>query len=281
MCKCPVDNYEWNAAISHILNGTGCPECNRAKLLLGVSPYGFSDSLNKIKEECEKRDYIFKYFMEDYKNVYTKFKYVCKKHGEQISSYSSMVTNKSGCRKCGKLKSSEHKRIKLEEAIHNIDKLCTIDGYVFVGFIDGYKRNTSRFKYICPTHGEQTGSYNNFKAGCRCPDCAKEKQGVYGYYHNRLEEEDNLYVISIDDYIKVGRSFNLKKRFYDIKRDSGCEKLEMIYTLKGLHKDIYNLESRIHKELRKNGFTYKTTWSNETFLKEGLSLLRKYFEESI
>ena len=108
----------------------------------------------------------------------------------------------------------------------------------------------------------------------------RKKQGVYGYYHNRLEEDDNLYVISIDDYIKVGRSFNLKKRFYDIKRESGCEKLEMIYTLKGLHKDIYHLESRLHKELRKNGFTYKTTWSNETFLKEGLSLLRKYFEES-
>ena len=36
----------------------------------------------------------------------------------------------------------------------------------------------------------------------------------------------------------------------------------------------------LHKELGKNGFTYKTTWSNETFLKEGLSLLRKYFEES-
>ena len=108
-----------------------------------------------------------------------------------------------------------------------IEKRCMEAGYTFSHFTDGcYKGKDSKLVFRCDLHGDQTMSYHNFIYHKQsCPVCASFKRnrveldsGIGKYSKDR---PDNLYIIKFNnDYIKVGRTFNMVSRVSALKRVS-------------------------------------------------------------
>lgn len=232
----------------------------------------FSPKWNKeqyiilAKREAKER-FIIHGFTEEFNGVYTKISCECIIDGFKWETSLNTIINKGcGCKECAKREiSSKHRN---KEAIGNCIKACDEEGYTFVGFDKGYKNSFSRLKYICPVHGEKHVSYNNFvNHGSRCPDCAKEEFSFYGYYKDRVDKLDNLYILNFDNnYIKVGRSFEVKNRLVTLRYDSGCKNIKVMRVYRAKHSDVFKIEQEIHTELRAKGFEHhESTWSTETF----------------
>ena len=72
----------------------------------------------------------------------------------------------------------------------------------------------------------------------------RQESRLFGFYKNMLNRKDNLYLCTIksDDefFIKVGRSFNPKKRLSKLKRDLPVNyNIEMIILDTGIHGEIF------------------------------------------
>ena len=126
-----------------------------------------------VRRLCKEIGYEYLGFPEGYKNALSKFEYICPTHGKQKASYNDFVNGGRRCPSCG-IESMKDKR-RNSEAETITKELCEEMGYEYVGFPEGYKNKNSKFEYICPIHGKQIASYNNFvNDGSRCPDCGIE-----------------------------------------------------------------------------------------------------------
>lgn len=199
----------------------------------------------------------------------------------------SLVYLKRGLKNC---RCSKHYKYTQEQIEFKIKSLCDEDNYIFTGWEDGqYEGCHSKFKFICPLgHSDSTLPYTFIK-GCRCKKCSqiarnKDLPAFYGYYQNRANEQDFLYIIIFKDkgYFKVGRTFNFDRRLTQLARESSTPKEDIIlYRLyKGLHADIYKQEQYIHDHLTKLGLHCKLTWSSEVFMMEGLNFIDELIDNS-
>ena len=129
-------------------------------------------------------------------------------------------------------------------------------GYEFIKWVTEDRGvNDTRFKYLCPLHGEKETSVNNYVNNDRgCIDC-RDYNMRWGKYKNRSEELDTLYLMQVKDFkgesfIKIGRTFNP-----DLRRQNYQEKC-MVYpntydtVVEGNHEDIYRFEQDVHRELK-------------------------------
>ncbi len=99
-----------------------------------------------------------------------------------------------------------------------------------------------------------------------CKYCNIKNSSGNGYYHERVSEEDFLYIIDFKSYIKIGRSFDVGRRLKQLETTSGVKCLSIIALYKGTHKDVYTMEQSLHSLLRSVGNDYKkVNWSKELF----------------
>lgn len=174
---------------------------------------------------------------------------------------------------------------------YQIKKACYEEGLTFIGWENrevGYKNSQSKFQWICTKgHTCETSVGSFLHKGARCKICMIEKQkeqGIaYGYYPERTQEPDSLYILNFDNqYLKVGRSFRLEERIKQLKKTSGVDSIEILQIVNGTHQDIYDLEQFLHGELRDRGFEYETDWgSTECFDSDSLKLVYKLIDEEI
>lgn len=226
----------------------------------------------------EKKGFIVHDFAEEYKNQKTKLNCECLIDGHKWTAVIASILNGGhGCPACAK-----RPLITEDTALSRCKIICDANGYEILGFPNGYKNAHSRFEYICPKHGIQKVSYLSFYyRGSKCPLCWREKQkemeiGFYGWYPERSEEMDSLYIVSFDNkYIKVGRSFDLEERFRHLRRVSGIDNIKVLYIYTGLHKEVYPTEQTIHRDLGSRVLRYYPIWkSNETFINKSLPILK-------
>jgi len=159
---------------------------------------------------------------------------------------------------------------------YQIKKVCDQEGLKFLGWHGkGYKkRSNSKFSWYCHKGHTNKSTVRGFLCGYRCLTCFKETSGIYGYYTDRTTEEDTLYILDFGDYIKVGRSFNVKQRLYNLSKESSIpqDKINVIKLYSGTHQEVYDTEQWVHEELRERGFEHKESdWSSETFTKDSLA----------
>ena len=159
--------------------------------------------------------------------------------------------------------------------------------YSVIGFEDGYRCvDSTRFEYVCKIHGKQNVGYNNFvNQGTRCSGCAKDKQKELGngngYYPERKDEQDYLYVLNFNDkFIKVGRSFDVKERIKSLRTVSktSIKNIHKLRIFTATHQEIYDYEQWLLQQLRDKGLTYYVHWSNECFVSESLYVLNKMLD---
>ena len=133
------------------LYGQGCPNCRKNKKIL---PENFFEKIKIIHND--KYDYS----LVDFKNVRTKIKIICKKHGvfEQIP-FNHM--NGQGCYKCGVNQIDKNYFLLKSYEIHN-------KKYDY-SLIKDIKNDKDKIEIICPIHGifKQRISAHLSGQGCR------------------------------------------------------------------------------------------------------------------
>lgn len=245
---------------------------NKGNLLAGKKPCGcaFNPKWSQYQTliRCNRAASLKKIkihgFIGEYRGRYTKLDCECLESGHKWSPpVHSIVTKKSGCPEC-----AGNARLTEQEALDRCRVLCESAGYTLIGFQGEFKNNKSVFEYSCPSHGKQKVSYKNFvQHGRRCGYCWREYQreiGEYGWYPARADEIDYLYVINFNDsYIKIGRSFDVERRWGQLEKISGCNDLKLMSLYSANHKEIYSLEQELHTELIERGFQFKhKTWKS-------------------
>jgi len=180
-------NGYFSSTKSNLLGGgkpCGCARCTKWK------DWQF---LILAKRVGEKKNFIVHGFSEDFHGTSTKVTVECIKDGYIWKApLTNLLSYKSGCKKCSKKYTPTE-----QEATNTCIMLCKEINYKFIGFTDGYKTVYSKFEYLCPKHGKHKTSYTKFvKSNNRCPDCAKETTSFNGYFLNRDDKQDFLYVLN-------------------------------------------------------------------------------------
>jgi hypothetical protein len=187
------------------------------------------------------------------------------------------VHSKSGCPKCSNKYHPTEK-----EVLDICNKICSEYNYTFIGFPDKYKGAKSRLEYHCPKHGMQNVKYDHFiNSGSRCRGCALDETGFNGYYPERKDEQDYLYVLDFDSkFIKVGRSFDISDRLDGLSRSSkiSIKRIHKLRIFTATHQEVYDTEQAFLEELRERGFQYNLNWTKECFENECLYSLNKLLD---
>jgi hypothetical protein len=289
----------------HVIFKVTCTECSKDKELFpdgyfvstkghlksGRKPCGCAKSprwedwqfLILARRAGEKKGFIVHGFSEEFKNSNTKLNLECLNDGYKwVASINSIINKGRGCPKC-----SGNARPTEKEALQKCIDICKEMNYGIIGFVDGYKNNMSRFEYFCKTHGKQKVSYNNFvNNGTRCDGCWKDRQKELGngngYYPERKDEQDYLYLLNFNDkFIKVGRSFDVNERIKGLRTLSKTpiKKIHKLRIFTATHHEIYYYEQELHSELRERNFQHYVDWSTECFENDSLYILNKMLDE--
>lgn len=256
----------------------------KASLKAGRIPCGCSKKhhweefqfLIRANREAKSKGFDIECMVEDFHGVFTKLRCRCQKDGHVwISTFQRIINQKSICPACA----GNPRRTEESASSHCIDA-CREIGYTFIGFIEGYKDKNSHFEYECPKHGIQNASYHNFiYHGSRCAACAREYTGFNGWYPHRAEEQDFLYVVNFDNqFIKVGRSFDIDDRIIRLASLSKIKNITKLHIYTATHKEVYDFEQEILEDLRDRGFQYSLGWTNECFDKDCLFVLNKILD---
>lgn len=175
------------------------------------------------------------------------------------SSDSHLKSGKQSCR-CYK-----GYRWSQEQRECQINKICYDEGLIFVDWYneEGYINHLSRIKWLCHSGHKNTSSINNFLRGKGCRICRDLNSTCNGYYPDRVEEQDYLYITDFNNkYIKIGRSFNVLDRLTHKTTGLLCcsglpmENIKILQIYTSAHQTIYDTEQWLHEELRERGFEY-------------------------
>lgn len=130
-------------------------------------------------------------------------------------------------------------------------------GKTFNGFVGDWKGYKTSVGVICERGHSYTISSTDkvMSRNNRCKTCIKDglERYAYGYYSERLEKEDTLYLMRMSKdeevFYKIGRSFDVEHR---ISRLKCCEyEIALLATYQHDHQYIYKLEKKLHQHLRK------------------------------
>lgn len=255
----------------------------KGKKPCGCSMYKWEDWQYVILARRAAKDrFIVHGLAEEFHGNTTKLNLECLKDRYKWTTSITIVINSgSGCPKCSnKYKPTE------QEALQKCIDICKEMNYDIVGFVDGYKNAKSRFEYNCKIHGKQNVCYESFvNGGRRCGGCAKDKRkesgNGNGYFPERKDEQDFLYVLNFDNkFVKVGRSFDVDERIKDLRVPSmsGVRNIKKLRTFTATHQEVYNLEQELHGELRSRNFQHYVNWSKECFENDCQFILNKLLD---
>ena len=231
-----------------------------------------------LARRAAKGRFIVHGFAEEFHGYTTKLNLECLKDGYKwTASIDKIINGGTGCPKCyGNAKPTE------QEALQKCIDICKEMDYDAIGFVDGYKNNRSKFEYVCKIHGKQNVEYTSFvNSGTRCGGCAKDLGNGNGYYPERKDEVDFLYILNFNNkFIKVGRSFDVKERIKSLRTVSktSIKNIHKLRIFTATHQEIYDYEQELHNELRERNFQHYVDWSTECFENESLFILNKLLD---
>lgn len=243
--------------------------------------WGERQYLVLAKRVAKEKSFIVNGIIGEFNGIHTRLDCECIIHKYKwYPSIHHLVRSKTGCPKCSKVY-----RCTEQEALDKCTTICKEMNYKAIGFLDGYKNSKSKFSYICQSHGKQNVEYNSFvNCNRRCSGCWRDRQleilkdngNGNGYYPERKDEQDFLYVLNFNDkFIKVGRSFIVDKRLKGLRTVSKIP-IRKIYKLRiftATHQEVYDYEQELLRELKELHFQYPVDWSNECFINDALPIV--------
>ena len=134
-----------------------------------------------------------------------------------------------------------------------------------------YKNTRSIVQVNCPTHGPYRMSYNDFMRNRGCQQCAREKTArLNGFCNDKKKKKDYLYVLIIDDVVKIGRAFNVQRRIAELYKKSNATsiKIHSLYTAR--HSTIYAFEQFVLEKATELQINANVDWSSECIVSDRL-----------
>lgn len=168
-----------------------------------------------------------------------------------------------------------------EQYLIRIKRKCTELNIEFIGFVgNSFNKCTNTFLDLKCNKGHTWPSTNLdsfLNSSTSCPICANTKENGIQFRPYKQDELDYLYVITLDDnYIKVGRTFNIKSRFSGIRYKSKC-KVKCLKLYNGTHKNILQAEQDVINFVK--DYKYKTNWTTEAFTLESENTIIEYLNK--
>ena len=169
-----------------------------------------------------------------------------------------------------------------EQREYQISKICEEEGLTFIGWENNkYNKAKDCILWVCSYGHKCRTSTDSFIRGARCKTCNTERQKeqgtFYGYYPDRVDEKDCLYILNFNNkFIKIGRSFNVDERIKELRRVSKTRRISKLKIFTSNHQRVYDTEQWLHSELRERGFEYNKKdgqWSIELFDMDSLPVL--------
>lgn len=136
-----------------------------------------------------------------------------------------------------------------------LTKLSEKEGIKFLNWCDetlNSSANYKKFLWECKYGHRNTTSVSNFIKGRRCSDPVCRYRNFsgtnrFGFYENRESDIDFLYIIKLlnnsEEFVKIGRSFNLKERIAEIGRKYD---VSIIAIHQNTHDKVFKLEQQLH-----------------------------------
>ena len=171
MWRCS-QNHEWPANYLHIQRGRGCPHCSD-KIPRTLADY--------IALAESRDDLIWLGPMVARANIPTGWK--CKECGYEWKAHYSNIKQGQGCRKCADKKKADNQRYGPSHYL----ALAESRGFKWVGdTIIDCRTNTL---WQCDVGHIWGDSWDDIKAGSRCPECYKEVRGdIHRYGPDQYKE---------------------------------------------------------------------------------------------
>ena len=253
-CKA-CSKYFMQIAGKHIHSKHGCPACGRTKKLT---------TEEFIFRSKELHGDLYSYDKVNYKNAHTKVKIfckVCKKYFYQ-KPYGHFNL-KQGCPICGKIKSSESRKLTFEEFY---DRAIDIHGDKYDYSQVEYKNNSTKVKIYCNTcqsiFEQSPNKHLDHQHGC--PLCYKEGGAFSPTYYGKQFHKSNLYIIKVDNqecFYKIGITSKLiTQRFcgnfpyrYDVLR---------VFKMSGY--DARTTEIKLHNYFSEKKYVPKLNFGGKT-----------------
>lgn len=138
--------------------GGGCSKCVNIKL---------KKDFDVIKKEFKKRNYVLLTKEKEYKNCYTKLKYVCN-NGHKCSIIWNSFQQGKGCSICANKNVAEKLRKDFDIIVKSFEK-CD---YILLTTKEEYKNSHQKLDYVCPKGHQHSIRWYSWKAGNKCPECA-------------------------------------------------------------------------------------------------------------
>lgn len=127
----------------------------------------------------------------------------------------------------------------------------------FICWVGKYTNSKSCFQWICNEgHLNNSTPDNTLNNSRGCKIC---NSSANGFYKNRPEESDFLYLLEIcnettkEHFLKIGRAFNIKERINKLNKNG--YNIKVLTFSKGRHLDIYIKEQAILDKFRE--YKYK------------------------
>lgn len=233
--KCLIDNYEWNAAPSNILSGTGCPKCAGN---IRMTQKEYIEKVFSVNKNIE--------VLGEYVNANTPILHKCLMHNIEWKISPSNVLKGCGCKEC--LKEKLHKNAKTHEQY--VEELKNINPYIEV--IGTYVDAKTPILHRCLIDNNEwyTNPCNILYSNCGCPKCNEssgerkvrlwlEKNNISYIYQMRFKNCRDINVLPFDFYLPTYNlciEYDDKQHFEPIKFFGGEEK----FILQQKHDKIKN-----------------------------------------
>lgn len=253
-----------------ISEGIGGTDEENIKLFKSLPFYNNEDVFEKVW--CKNKDGTNRSYWVFTCSICAKDRYAQDGCSSSLKTSKQYLKGKKKMCRCA----PDHKFTK-EEKGYNLKWMCQEEGITFLGWV--YEDTSQYFRWICKNGHETSCRVSSFvNEGRRCRYCRDDANGINGYYKDKVDFEDFLYVLKFKDFIKIGRSFNVKSRVHYIKQVSK-EKPTLVTLYTSDHQSTYDTEQIFLGILRGMGFQVYLDWTNECFELEALDVVLKLLDE--
>jgi nuclear transport factor 2 (NTF2) superfamily protein len=244
--------------------------CKKSIYDIGKYSFGISSAVDKTDFIKRKFKTVhgdrYDYSLVKYVEANNKIKIICPEHGIFKQTPNSHI-HKNGCMECGVEKTTNSKKISLEEFISRSNK---IHNNKYDYSLVKYNFTKEKIKIICPIHGEFEQNANSHLIGYGCAKCgfdyvgkihAKNPSGWklenWKNAANRSKKFDSfkVYILKCwndeEEFYKIGRTFlTINNRFrYRIPY-----KFKAIKVFMGDAKYIFDLENKLKSKNKDNKY---------------------------
>lgn len=165
LCRCKIDNHEWEATPNNLLRGYGCPKCGELRRI-NLRTKKHSEFIKELKLVNPNIEVLSEYSRSD-----KKIKCRCKIDSHEWEALPSSLLYGQGCPECGISRSAKARTKTHDVFIKELNKVNPN-----IEAMEEYKKNNIKMKFRCKLDGNVWETLPvSLLVGIGCPSCNSSK----------------------------------------------------------------------------------------------------------